>query len=166
MTDREVLAWRNIGAALRLLQELGFHNSTSLQQQFPSITQRQSAKRLLWCAYTLDRRWSFGTGLPFGIAESNIDYDMEIPVRFTFPPVCYYTDKTLGRPTVVDIFEEHGGILPNYYGMSQLHYRWAVGRRFYRDGERLFGLSRNRMATTFTAAASTRPNALAVQSDG
>lgn len=80
MTDREVLAWRNIGAALRLLQELGYHNSTSLQQQCPALVERQKAKRLLWCAYTLDRRWSFGTGLPFGIAESSIDYDMDIPV--------------------------------------------------------------------------------------
>ncbi|KAK6076317.1 transcriptional regulatory protein [Seiridium cupressi] len=32
---------------------------------------------LMWSAYTLDRRWSFGTGLPFAIHDSDIDYDMD-----------------------------------------------------------------------------------------
>ncbi|GKU08000.1 transcription factor [Fusarium langsethiae] len=46
LVDREILAWRTTGTALRLLQELDF--------------------------YTLDRRWSFGTGLPFAVSDADI----------------------------------------------------------------------------------------------
>lgn len=28
---------------------------------------------LYWCVYTLDRRWSFGTELPFAVHDSEID---------------------------------------------------------------------------------------------
>lgn len=83
MTDREVLAWRNIGAVLRMLQELGYHNSSSLQQRFELNSDRSRAQKILWSAYTLDRRWSSGTGLPFAILESDIDYTFDIPVCST-----------------------------------------------------------------------------------
>lgn len=81
MTDREILAWRNIGTVLRILQELGYHNSSSLQQRFQLNTDRARAQKILWSAYTLDRRWSSGTGLPFAILESDIDYAFDNPVR-------------------------------------------------------------------------------------
>lgn len=81
MTDREVLAWRNIGTVLRILQELGYHNSSSLQQRFELNSDRTRAQKILWSAYTLDRRWSSGTGLPFAILESDIDYAFDTPVR-------------------------------------------------------------------------------------
>ncbi|KAK9421825.1 hypothetical protein SUNI508_05426 [Seiridium unicorne] len=77
MTDRESLAWRNIGSVIRMLQELGYHNSANLQHRFKSRVARDKAKKALWSAYTLDRRWSFGTGLPFAIHDSDIDYDMD-----------------------------------------------------------------------------------------
>jgi hypothetical protein len=80
MTDREALAWRNIGGVLRMLQELGYHNSSNLQQRFKVQSSRDKAKKVLWSAYMLDRRWSFGTGLPFAIHDSDIDYDTDFMV--------------------------------------------------------------------------------------
>ncbi|KAH8680755.1 hypothetical protein BX600DRAFT_504510 [Xylariales sp. PMI_506] len=80
MTDREVMAWRNIGSVLRMLQELGYHSSTCLRQRFKSKMARDRAKRVFWAAFTLDRRWSFGTGLPFAIHETDIDYDVDFTV--------------------------------------------------------------------------------------
>ncbi|KAH8195995.1 hypothetical protein TruAng_009833 [Truncatella angustata] len=77
MTDRESLAWRNIGCVVRMLQELGYHSSTVMQHRFKSRDARERAKKVLWSAYMLDRRWSFGTGLPFAIHDSDIDYDTD-----------------------------------------------------------------------------------------
>ncbi|ETS72993.1 hypothetical protein PFICI_15385 [Pestalotiopsis fici W106-1] len=77
MTDRESLAWRNIGTVVRMLQELGYHSSSDLQHRFKSRSAKDKAKKVLWSAYTLDRRWSFGTGLPFAINDSDIDYDTD-----------------------------------------------------------------------------------------
>lgn len=85
MADREVIAWRTIGSVLRILQELGYQNMTSLQQRFKTSHDRARARHILWSAYTLDRRWSFGTGLPFAILESDIDYDVDPLVR-----ICLY----------------------------------------------------------------------------
>lgn len=78
MTDREVLSWRYIGNALRILQELGYHSSKSLARFTPQ--ERARAEKILWAAYIMDRRWSFGTGLPFGISEFDIDHDIETMV--------------------------------------------------------------------------------------
>lgn len=80
MTDRESLAWRNIGSVIRMLQELGYHNCADLQHRFKSRGAREKAKKVLWSAYMLDRRWSFGTGLPFAIHDSDIDYDIDFMV--------------------------------------------------------------------------------------
>ncbi|KAF2998370.1 hypothetical protein E8E14_006087 [Neopestalotiopsis sp. 37M] len=77
MTDRESLAWRNIGTVVRMLQELGYHSSSDLEHRFKSRSAKDKAKKVLWSAYTLDRRWSFGTGLPFAINDSDIDYDTD-----------------------------------------------------------------------------------------
>lgn len=77
MTDRESLAWRNIGTVVRMLQELGYHSSSDLQHRFKSRIAKDKARKVLWSAYTLDRRWSFGTGLPFGMNDSDIDYDTD-----------------------------------------------------------------------------------------
>ncbi|CAI4217673.1 unnamed protein product [Parascedosporium putredinis] len=76
LTDRENLAWRCIGSALRVLQELGYHSSKSFHR-FNSLKERNQAENLFWVVYILDRRWSFGTGLPFAISESDIDHDIE-----------------------------------------------------------------------------------------
>ena len=37
--------------------------------------------RLWWCVFVLDRKFSFGTGLPFAIQDSDIDADVPEPVR-------------------------------------------------------------------------------------
>ncbi|PKS10910.1 hypothetical protein jhhlp_002668 [Lomentospora prolificans] len=76
MTDRETLSWRCIGSVLRTLQELGYHNSKPHRPNF--IRERTKAEKLFWSAYIMDRRWSFGTGLPFAISESDINHDVEI----------------------------------------------------------------------------------------
>ncbi|KAL7809265.1 hypothetical protein V8C26DRAFT_412108 [Trichoderma gracile] len=70
--DREVLAWRAIGNVLRLLQENSSRNSGDLSLHEGSQI-AASGEKVYWCVYTLDRRWSFGTDLPFAVHDTEID---------------------------------------------------------------------------------------------
>ncbi|KAM5359475.1 hypothetical protein ACJZ2D_014453 [Fusarium nematophilum] len=62
LDDREIQAWRGIGTVLRLLLE-----PTSESQDSRGISDK-----FFWTVYTLDRRWSFGIGLPFAASDADI----------------------------------------------------------------------------------------------
>ncbi|KAH7383054.1 fungal-specific transcription factor domain-containing protein [Cadophora sp. MPI-SDFR-AT-0126] len=74
--DDEVLAWRTIGIAARIALEMGLHRKESLEENVPDPEKRHWAKRLFYCIYVLDRRWSFGIGLPFALHDSDIDPEL------------------------------------------------------------------------------------------
>ena len=63
--------------------ELGLHRHESLKEDFPGDDERSRANRLFWCIYVLDRRWSFGTSLPFSLQDADIDPELPEPVRVT-----------------------------------------------------------------------------------
>lgn len=42
--------------------------------------QRTGAMLTFWSVYCLDRRWSFGTGMPFALQDSDIDPNVPKPV--------------------------------------------------------------------------------------
>jgi hypothetical protein len=42
--------------------------------------QRNIATLTFWSVYCLDRRWSFGTGMPFALQDSDIDPNLPKPV--------------------------------------------------------------------------------------
>ena len=46
---------------------------------FPGELQWTWASRLFWCIYVLDRKWSFGTGLPFAIQDTDMDTNLPEP---------------------------------------------------------------------------------------
>ena len=77
--DREALAWRAVGHAARMCIELGLHRSSSLLRHFPDDEERGHATRIFWCVYCLDRRWSFGTGMPFAMQDTDIDPTLPTP---------------------------------------------------------------------------------------
>lgn len=62
--------------------ELGLHcQDTWLKAGgvFPGELQWTWAARLFWCIFVLDRKWSFGTGLPFAIQDSDMDTNLPEP---------------------------------------------------------------------------------------
>jgi hypothetical protein len=71
--DDESLAWRLIGQAARLSIELGLHRHETYAMIFITEKERQRATILFWSIYVLDRRWSFGTGMPFAMQDPDID---------------------------------------------------------------------------------------------
>ncbi|KAF5668317.1 fungal specific transcription factor factor [Fusarium denticulatum] len=65
LNDREKEAWRLIGTIMRLV-----HEQSSQEEQNPA---EKISDDFFWSLYTLDRRWSFGTGLPFAVQDSEVN---------------------------------------------------------------------------------------------
>lgn len=78
--DDEALAWRVIGLAARHCLELGLHRRETYPTLFPDPDEQASAIRTFWSIYVLDRRWSFGTGMPFALQDADIDTNVPKPV--------------------------------------------------------------------------------------
>ena len=81
-TDDEGAAWRLIGIAARSCYEMGLHRKEALHA-FADPDTAALAIRLFWIVYALDRRWSFGTGMPFAIQDADVDGDLPEPVSKT-----------------------------------------------------------------------------------
>ncbi|KAL4901125.1 hypothetical protein BDW74DRAFT_181979 [Aspergillus multicolor] len=80
--DDEVISWRIVGMAVRGSMQLGLHRQETWLRTggvFPGDLQWNFASRLFWCIYVLDRKWSFGTGLPFAIQDSDMDTNLPEP---------------------------------------------------------------------------------------
>lgn len=76
--DNESKAWRLIGHTVRLCIELGLHRRETYESM--SEAERSSSMLLFWAIYVLDRRWSFGTGMPFALQDADIDPMIPKPV--------------------------------------------------------------------------------------
>lgn len=88
LSNDESLAWRVMGQVTRLCFELGIHRRDVIQAM-EHEQDRKNAINTFWSAYVLDRRWSFGTGLPFVVHDDKIDPKLPYPVS-TFL-LCYNT---------------------------------------------------------------------------
>lgn len=79
LSNEEVLAWRVMGQVVRLCMELGIHQKRGLMT-IQNEAERKNALNSFWSAYVLDRRWAFGTGLPYAIQDDEIDPTLPMPV--------------------------------------------------------------------------------------
>ena len=79
LSNDEVLAWRVMGQVARLCLELGIHQRMGLMK-IQNEEERRNALISFWTAYVLDRRWAFGTGLPFVVQDEEIDPQLPFPV--------------------------------------------------------------------------------------
>ncbi|KAF5012228.1 hypothetical protein F66182_15278, partial [Fusarium sp. NRRL 66182] len=81
--DEPVLAWRRIGNAARAAIEMGLHRRETLEKNFLNVNMQAQALKIFWCIYVLDRRWSFGIGMPFVLHDEDID--PTLPTRHCEP---------------------------------------------------------------------------------
>ncbi|GAM36439.1 hypothetical protein TCE0_018f05533 [Talaromyces pinophilus] len=81
--DEPVLAWRRIGNAARAAIEMGLHRRETLERNFLDVSMQTQALKVFWCIYVLDRRWSFGIGMPFVLHDEDID--PALPTRHCEP---------------------------------------------------------------------------------
>lgn len=79
LSNDEVLAWRVMGQVARLCLELGIHQRMGLIK-IQDEEERKNALNSFWSAYVLDRRWAFGTGLPYVVQDEEIDVELPFPV--------------------------------------------------------------------------------------
>lgn len=66
---------------------MGLHRKSTLLQTFKDPEERLLGTRVFWCIYVLDRRWSFGTSLPFALIDGDIDPELPEPVSFVPPAI-------------------------------------------------------------------------------
>ncbi|KAL2828019.1 hypothetical protein BDW59DRAFT_53593 [Aspergillus cavernicola] len=71
--DEETLAWRTIGIVERMCLEKGLHRRETLKHPAVLAVGKDHVLKLFWSVRVLDLRWSFGTGMPFGVDDSDID---------------------------------------------------------------------------------------------
>ncbi|KAF7554963.1 hypothetical protein G7046_g6674 [Stylonectria norvegica] len=83
LSNDEVLAWRVMGQVARLCLELGIHQRTGLMK-IQDEEERKNALNSFWSAYVLDRRWAFGTGLPFVVQDEEIDAQLPFPDEYPY----------------------------------------------------------------------------------
>ncbi|KFA54713.1 hypothetical protein S40293_00721 [Stachybotrys chartarum IBT 40293] len=83
LSNDEILAWRVMGQVARLCIELGIHQRMGLMQ-IQDEPRRKNALNSFWSAYVLDRRWAFGTGLPYAMQDADIDPHLPLPDEYPF----------------------------------------------------------------------------------
>jgi hypothetical protein len=71
-----------IGQVARMAIECGLHRRDSFFKVVVDERERMAAIKLFWSIYVLDRRWSFGTGMPFALQDADIDPSLPEPVCF------------------------------------------------------------------------------------
>ncbi|KAK5675409.1 hypothetical protein LTS10_011851 [Elasticomyces elasticus] len=76
--DNEGTSWRIIGLTARLCIELGLHRKATYDAM-QDESERSDTILLFWSIYVLDRRWSFGTGMPFALQDADIDPQLPKP---------------------------------------------------------------------------------------
>lgn len=74
------MAWRTIGTAQRLCLEMGLHRTETYPQPAIVAHGREGVLKLFWSIYTLDIRFSMGTGMPYHLDSSDIDPSLQRPV--------------------------------------------------------------------------------------
>ncbi|EKV17710.1 C6 transcription factor, putative [Penicillium digitatum PHI26] len=81
--DEEILAWRTVGIVERMCLEKGLHRRETLNQPAVMAMGKDRILRLFWSIYILDIRWSFGTGMPFALEDTDIDPWLPEPAENT-----------------------------------------------------------------------------------
>lgn len=76
--DNEGISWRIVGHTARVCIELGLHRRETYDA-IQDESERAETLLLFWSIYSLDRRWSFGTGMPFALQDSDIDPQVPKP---------------------------------------------------------------------------------------
>ncbi|CAK7213544.1 hypothetical protein SCUCBS95973_001829 [Sporothrix curviconia] len=105
LANDEILAWRVMGQVARHCLEQGLHRREGVDK-ITNEQQRRNAINTFWSAYVLDRRWSFGTGLPYVMHDDKIDPNLPLPIDYPYLEAMI-TYSRLGAKiwSLVDFFE-------------------------------------------------------------
>jgi Fungal specific transcription factor domain len=111
LSNDEILAWRVMGQVVRLCLEMGTHRTAGLMK-IQNEEQRRNALVSFWSAYVLDRRWAFGTGLPYVVQDEEIDPELPMPVRsFLVTGLLAMKNANYFAPGRISVSGGHGDLL-------------------------------------------------------
>ena len=69
-----------MGTVQRMCLEMGLHRAETFSQPAIIDIGHEKVIKLFWSVYTLDVRWSLGTGMPSHLEFSDIDPSLPRPV--------------------------------------------------------------------------------------
>ena len=72
---------------------MGLHRHETVTKTYPDKDECCLALKVFWSIYVLDRRYSFGTGMPFAVPEADIDPSLPEPVSTPKVPLCHAVDR-------------------------------------------------------------------------
>jgi len=105
LSNDEVRAWRIMGQLARLCLELGLHRREGLAA-IADEAKRKQALTAFWTSYMLDRRWSFGTGLPYTVSDDLVDPNLPFPDEYPYlVAMISYSRLAANIWKLVDFFE-------------------------------------------------------------
>jgi hypothetical protein len=102
--------------------EIGLHRRESLEKNIPHAATQKQAVILFWCIYVLDRRWSFGTGMPFVLQDNDIDPSLPV-VSFLSSWKVLYSNKIFAQ----DCCEPYLKCMISYGGISSKVWNAVAG---------------------------------------
>lgn len=73
---------------------MGLHRRETLERNFLDVNRQTQALKIFWCIYVLDRRWSFGIGMPFVLHDEDID--PALPTVSCLSTRCYFYNTLIG----------------------------------------------------------------------
>jgi hypothetical protein len=121
------LAWGMLGNAARSCIEMGLHHRETTTTIILNESELKWARRLFWSVYVLDRRFSFGCGLPFAFQDEDIDPCLPELVRIPPRSPQILSDNPLMPSVSAEQFcslsEEYGDVHTN--SISSLELRKA-----------------------------------------
>ncbi|KAF2172583.1 hypothetical protein M409DRAFT_17814 [Zasmidium cellare ATCC 36951] len=124
--DNEGTSWRIIGLTARLCIELGLHRRETYDA-IKDESERSDTVLLFWAIYVLDRRWSFGTGMPFALQDSDIDPQLPKPEErspYLSAMIQYSTlSSKVWKSVAAPMSPSRGGVPINTDDMSYLDYQ-------------------------------------------
>jgi hypothetical protein len=74
------MACRLSSTMVRLSLELGLHRSSTFSRPICDDQNLVKVVNVFWSIYVLDRQWSFASGLPISLQDTDIDPDLSEPV--------------------------------------------------------------------------------------
>ena len=75
---------------------MGLHRREVITKTYPDKNEWSWALKVFWSIYVLDRRYSFGTGMPFAVQDEDIDPALPEPVRAPYKKAKFCTNALKG----------------------------------------------------------------------
>lgn len=133
-------SWLHLGAAMRLLLDVGAHRKQAAKKLGLSRIEQESYKRNFWVAYSLDRELAATLGRPIMLQDEDIDVELPIEIDdeclFNTPEDQPLPKQPANKPALISGFlcslrldEIVGRTLKTIYALHKTKVRFGINSR-------------------------------------